>query len=110
MSRFGRLFERFRPARATEHDEGPTPRSETRWIVAGLGNPGEQYRRSRHNAGFIAVQRFADNFGAELNRRKFNGLFAEISTDAGPAIAVTPQTFYNRSGDCVSAILGYFKG
>jgi PTH1 family peptidyl-tRNA hydrolase len=57
----------------------------------------------------MAVQRFADKFGAALNRRKFNGAFGEISTDAGPAIAVTPQTFYNRSGDCVSAILGYFK-
>jgi PTH1 family peptidyl-tRNA hydrolase len=107
MSRFGRLFERFRPARTTEHDD--ESRQETHWIVAGLGNPGEQYRRSRHNAGFMAVQRFDDNFGAELNRRKFSGLFAEISSDAGPAIAVTPQTFYNRSGDCVSSMLGYFK-
>jgi peptidyl-tRNA hydrolase, PTH1 family len=109
MSRFGRLFDKFRSARPAEHDEGATARSEMRWIVAGLGNPGEQYRRSRHNAGFMAVQRFAGKFSAELNRRKFNGLFAEISTDAGPAIAVTPQTFYNRSGDCVSAISGYFK-
>jgi PTH1 family peptidyl-tRNA hydrolase len=45
----------------------------------------------------------------ELSRRKFNGIYAEIRTDAGPAILLMPQTFYNRSGECVSSMLGYYK-
>jgi len=109
MSRFGRLFEKFRPARAAEHEEAEAQRDEMRWIVAGLGNPGEQYRRSRHNAGFMVAQRLAAKGGAELNRRKFNGFYAEIRTEAGAAIVVMPQTFYNRSGECIAGMTGYFK-
>jgi peptidyl-tRNA hydrolase, PTH1 family len=107
MSRFSRLFESFRPA--TRHRDVDDGHGEIQWIVAGLGNPGEQYRRSRHNLGFRAVQRLAARCNCELTRRKFNGFYCEIRTDAGNAIVVMPQTFYNRSGDCVSAMLGYYK-
>jgi len=109
MSRFGRLFERFRPLRAQEHDAASHGCEELRWLVAGLGNPGEQYRHSRHNAGFIVAQRLAAKRGAVLSRRKFNGIYAEIRLDSTSAILLMPQTFYNRSGECVSAMLGYFK-
>ena len=106
MSRFGRLFEKFRPARAAE---SPASRIDARWVVAGLGNPGEQYRRARHNLGFMVADRLAARAGLELNRRKFNGLYAEIRLEGTAAIVVKPQTFYNRSGECVAALLGYFK-
>jgi PTH1 family peptidyl-tRNA hydrolase len=109
MSRFGRFFEKFRPVRPREHDATDLRREEVRWLIAGLGNPGEQYRRSRHNAGFMIARRLAARNGAELSRRKFNGLYAEIRWDGGSTILVTPQTFYNRSGECVSAMLGYYK-
>src|SRR5438445_10063849 len=109
MSRFGRLFDKFRPARATDRDQAHQPRTETRWVVVGLGNPGEQYGRSRHNAGFMVMDRLAARAGVELNRRKFNGFYNEIRLDRGTALIVKPQTFYNRSGDCVGAILVYFK-
>ena len=108
MSRFSRLFEQFRTAARPEEPE-KAERSEIGWIVMGLGNPGEQYRRSRHNLGFMTVQRFAARFNSELNRRKFNGIYAQILTDAGSIILVMPHTFYNRSGDCASGILGYYK-
>ncbi len=83
MSRLSRLFEKFRPA-AARHDQPGAERSEIRWIVIGLGNPGEEYRRSRHNLGFMTVRRFAARYNSELSRRK-------------------------RSGDCASAMLGYYK-
>jgi peptidyl-tRNA hydrolase, PTH1 family len=108
MSRLSRLFEKFRPA-AAKHDQAGAERSEIRWMVMGLGNPGEQYRRSRHNLGFMTVRRFAARYNCELSRRKFNGFYAELRTEAGNAIAIMPQTFYNRSGDCASAMLGYYK-
>jgi PTH1 family peptidyl-tRNA hydrolase len=108
MSKFGRLFDRFRPA-AAESKEAPTEFQAGRWVVAGLGNPGEQYHRSRHNLGFMAARRLATRHGVELNRRKFNGLYAETPIAGAPAIIVMPQTFYNRSGDCLVSLLGYFK-
>jgi peptidyl-tRNA hydrolase, PTH1 family len=108
MSKMGRLFDRFRRA-ATDGKEARTEFQAGRWVIAGLGNPGEQYHRSRHNLGFMAARRLAARHGVELNRRKFNGLYAETSIGGAPAIIVIPQTFYNRSGDCLAALLGYFK-
>jgi len=109
MSRFGRLFERFRPVRAPGYDDTSRGREGLRWLVAGLGNPGEQYRRSRHNAGFMVTRRLAAKSATELSRRKFNGVYAEVHLDSASAILLMPQTFYNRSGECVAAMLGYFK-
>jgi peptidyl-tRNA hydrolase, PTH1 family len=108
MSRLSRLFENFRP-RLGHHQPAYPQDTETRWIVLGLGNPGERYGRSRHNLGFMTVQRFAARCNSELSRRKFNGLYGELRTDAGKVIAITPQTFYNRSGDCARPMLGYYK-
>src|SRR5215469_10720474 len=74
MSRLSRLFEKFRPA-AASHDQPGAERSEIRWMIMGLGNPGEQYRRSRHNLGFMTLRRLAARYNCELSRRKFNGSF-----------------------------------
>lgn len=109
MSRFGRLFERFRPVRAVDPDDLAQRRDEGRWLITGLGNPGDQYRRSRHNAGFMVARHLAAKSHVELSRRKFSGIYAEARTEAGPAILLMPQTFYNRSGESVAAMLGYYK-
>jgi len=74
-----------------------------------LGNPGDQYSRSRHNAGFMTIDRIAKTKGVELNRRRFKGVTAEITLAEKPALLVKPQTFYNLSGECVSDLIGYFK-
>src|SRR5215472_1537053 len=104
MSRLSRLFEKFRPAAADRDLAQPGPID---WIIMGLGNPGEQYRRSRHNLGFMTVRRFAARHNCELTERKFNGFFTEIRTEPGNVVAIMPQTFYNRSGECATAMLGY---
>jgi peptidyl-tRNA hydrolase, PTH1 family len=107
MSRFGRLFDKFRPASG---DEPTAPvRGEMRWLIAGLGNPGDQYRRSRHNVGFMAIERLAASRGAELTRRKFNGFYGEARDGETITMLVLPQTFYNRSGETVAGLSGYFK-
>jgi len=80
-------------------------------LIVGLGNPGEKYEKTRHNAGFLAVDKMADNFqfpSFEF-RRTFN---AEISQDiigSEKVILVKPQTFMNNSGEAVKAILDYYK-
>ena len=109
MSRIGRLFEKFRPVRASDPDDLSRGREEGRWLIVGLGNPGEQYRRSRHNAGFMVVRNLSAKNRVDLTRHKFNGIYGEVRTEAGPAILLMPQTFYNRSGESVNALMGYYK-
>lgn len=109
MSRFGRLFDKFRPAHGATAGEAAPGAGEARWLVIGLGNPGEQYRRSRHNLGFMVVERLAAARGAELTRRKFNGLYGEARDDSAITMFALPQTFYNRSGECAAGMSGYFK-
>ncbi len=109
MSRMGRLFEKFRPARPSEPDGVGIEAGLERWMAVGLGNPGEQYRRSRHNAGFMTVERMAAARNADFSRRKFNGEYAEIRENGAILMLVRPETFYNRSGDCVAGIAGFFR-
>jgi peptidyl-tRNA hydrolase, PTH1 family len=109
MSRFARLFDKFRPANSAAAETASPLSGETRWLVVGLGNPGEQYRRSRHNVGFMVIERLATARGADLTRRKFSGFYGEARGDGVITMFVLPQTFYNRSGECVAAMSGYFK-
>jgi peptidyl-tRNA hydrolase, PTH1 family len=103
------LFGGFRRAPKEKIEAPPDSVAETRWVVAGLGNPGEEYSRSRHNAGFRVMDRIAKAKNIELDRRKFKGFIAEVELGGAPTILVKPQTYYNGSGECVAGVLGYFK-
>ena len=105
------LFGGFRRAPKEKSEEAPDqePQAETRWVVVGLGNPGEEYSRSRHNAGFGVMERIAKSKHAQFDRRKFKGLLAEAELAGARALLVKPQTYYNGSGECVAAVLGYYK-
>jgi peptidyl-tRNA hydrolase, PTH1 family len=107
MAAIKRLFGSFRSSRAKKSESESRPT--VQWVVAGLGNPGEEYSRSRHNLGFMTVDRIAKAKGTELGRRRFKGITAEITLAEQPALLVKPQTFYNLSGECISDLLGYFK-
>ena len=111
MGRLGQMFSRFRSARAgsDSQPEKPEELREMRWVVAGLGNPGEQYHRSGHNIGFTVIDRLAEKCGARLDRRKFKGISGEARIGPDSVILVKPQTYYNLSGECVAALLGYYK-
>ena len=107
MAAIKRLFGSFRSSRGKQSDSEMRP--SIQWVVAGLGNPGEQYSRSRHNAGFMTIDRIAKAKAVELSRRRFKGITAETTLAEKPAMLVKPQTFYNLSGECISDLLGYFK-
>jgi PTH1 family peptidyl-tRNA hydrolase len=106
---FKSLFRKFRPAPRQKDDEPAESIEQERWVVVGLGNPGEEYSRSRHNLGFRAVERLAKGEGAAFERRKFKGLIAEAEVGGAPALLVKPQTYYNASGECATGVLGYYK-
>jgi peptidyl-tRNA hydrolase, PTH1 family len=109
MAAIKRLFGAFRSSREPNKKSESEKRASIEWVVAGLGNPGDEYARSRHNAGFVTVDRIAKANGAKLSRRKFKGLMAEVTLAGRSAILVKPQTFYNLSGECIADLLGYFK-
>ena len=75
-------------------------------IIAGLGNPGASYADTRHNVGFMVLDRLAQHFHAPWKTQKaYKGELA-----AGPGLLlVKPQTFMNLSGECVGALMRYFK-
>ena len=107
MGRISRLFGGFR--RKSKSEDAAEPHSAIAWVVAGLGNPGKDYAGSRHNTGYMVLDRLARAKQVEFGRRRFNGITAEVDIEGHRTILVKPETYYNRSGDCVSALLGYFK-
>jgi PTH1 family peptidyl-tRNA hydrolase len=107
MAALKRLFGNFRKTKSAKNDSEAA--ATIQWVVAGLGNPGEPYARTRHNAGFMTIDRLAKIGGVELSRRRFKGLTAAATLAGESVMLVKPQTFYNLSGECLADLLGYFK-
>ena len=74
-------------------------------IVVGLGNPGRSYDRTRHNIGFRVVDRIGRDHNISVNQRSCNALVGECDDQGEALILVKPQTFMNRSGTAVKALL-----
>ena len=79
------------------------------WLVVGLGNPGNQYAHTRHNAGFDTVSILSDRWHAPLNKKKCSGLLAETTYAGKRVVLCHPQTFMNLSGQCVAELLSWYK-
>lgn len=79
------------------------------WIAAFLGNPGDKYKNTRHNAGFIAGDIFAASKSAPIRRLKFHALTSSCRVGGESVLLMKPQTFMNLSGDAVSAAASYYK-
>ena len=77
-------------------------------LVVGLGNPGREYARNRHNVGWMVVEEVARRHGGSW-RAKFNGQLAEIRIDGHKVALLKPETFMNDSGRPVQAALKFFK-
>ena len=75
------------------------------WVIVGLGNPGKKYVASRHNVGFILVQRLADRHGVKLKKRKYPAKAAQVELANAPALLVKPWTYMNRSGVAVNELI-----
>ena len=79
------------------------------WLIAGLGNPGDNYAKTRHNVGFRAVDALAEKLGVKIDRAKFRGLYAQANYKGKKLILLKPQTFMNLSGLSVADAARYFK-
>jgi PTH1 family peptidyl-tRNA hydrolase len=77
-------------------------------LVAGLGNPGREYRDTRHNIGFLAAEELARRHGGSF-RSKFSGVVADIRIDGRRVTLLEPQTYMNESGRSVAAAARFYK-
>ena len=78
-------------------------------IVIGLGNPGREYGRTRHNVGFDVVDVLGERTGIRLSKAAMHGRIGEGFAGGKKLILVQPQTFMNLSGQCVSEVLAWYK-
>ena len=79
------------------------------YILVGLGNPGKEYERTRHNAGFMAIDYISGRCGARIDRAKFSALVGETTINGKRVLLMKPQTFMNSSGEAVAAAAKFYK-
>ena len=79
------------------------------WIVVGLGNPGAEYRNTRHNVGWWCLDELVRRTNADLNRKRKELRFAEVEIGGNRAVLAYPRTFMNRSGMALSCLTNRFK-
>jgi len=80
-----------------------------RRLVVGLGNPGEEYRNTRHNIGFMAVDHIAETFSISLSKKKFNLIYGQGEVEGIPVVLAKPQSFMNLSGHPTRQIADYYR-
>ena len=79
------------------------------WLIVGLGNPGKEYERTRHNAGFRAVDILAEKLGVRIDKLKFQGLYCQTNYNGNKLFLLKPQTYMNLSGKSVLQLSSYFN-
>lgn len=78
--------------------------------MVGLGNPGAEYARTRHNAGFLVLEEIARRASAEWNlEKKFDARMARTERDDRKVLLAEPQTFMNASGEAVGALMNFYR-
>ncbi len=78
-------------------------------IVAGLGNPGEKYFLTRHNAGFLALDFLSQKYNEKINKVKFKSLYTDTVIGGVRTLLLKPQTYMNLSGEAVREVADYYK-
>ena len=86
-----------------------TGKSNESWLIVGLGNPGREYERTRHNCGFRCVDILADSLGCKVDKLKFQGLYGQANYGGRKIFLLKPQTYMNLSGRSVLQLSAYFN-
>ena len=89
--------------------ESEGKRAPVSYIVAGLGNPGAKYEKTRHNAGFLAIDHMAGKLGEKINSSKFQSLCCRTAVDGTGVLLMKPQTFMNASGIAIDEAASFYK-
>ena len=79
------------------------------WLLVGLGNPGDEYAKNRHNVGFMVMDAIADDVMAPAFKSKFKGLYTEGRIGSQKVGILKPQTYMNESGQSIQAAASFYK-
>ena len=101
MSDIWSLFDKIKK---TEKVSGPPE-----YIIVGLGNPGKDYEKTRHNTGFMAMDLISDKLSCHIDRLKFKALTTTAELCGHNVLFMKPQTFMNLSGEAVFAAMDFYK-
>ncbi len=90
-------------------DRGSEEKLPIAYIVAGLGNIGKEYERTRHNAGFMALDALAKHYSAEVKTVKFHSLVGECKIAGARVLLMKPTTYMNNSGVAIAEAASFYK-
>ncbi|MBE7064515.1 MAG: aminoacyl-tRNA hydrolase [Ruminococcaceae bacterium] len=83
------------------------------WIIAGLGNPGPEYEDTRHNCGFLSVDKLSEKLNISLNKKKFKAYYGEGKADINgkevKIVLLKPFTYMNNSGESIEQAVNWYK-
>ena len=79
------------------------------YLIIGLGNPEEEYSKTRHNMGFNAINKIAEKYEIEMKKTKFKGIYGSGNIEGEKVMLIKPQTYMNLSGKCVKEFLDFYK-
>lgn len=79
------------------------------YLIVGLGNPEEEYSKTRHNMGFDTINKIAKQYNIEINKNKFQGLYESATIETKKVILVKPQTYMNLSGEAIKPFADFYK-
>ena len=88
---------------------GPSANAPIEFLIAGLGNPGKEYERTRHNVGFVAIDAIASDLSVRIDRAKYKALITEVTLGGKRGLLMKPQTFMNLSGAAIAEAAAFYK-
>ena len=83
-------------------------KSNDAWLIVGLGNPGKEYAKTRHNCGWMAIDLIAQQLGCKIDKGKFQGLYGQTTYHGTKLYLLKPQTYMNLSGVSVLQMSAYY--
>lgn len=99
------VFDKFRQISKEEN----LPSGKVEYLIAGLGNPGLQYEGTRHNAGYMVVDKLGEKLGFDIKRMKFKSLCGDVSIGGKHCVVLKPTTYMNNSGQAIAEAMNFYK-
>ncbi|MEN6386595.1 MAG: aminoacyl-tRNA hydrolase [Phycisphaerales bacterium] len=78
-------------------------------LIAGLGNPGQEYDGTRHNIGFEVIDKLADKYGVDVSKKNFGGILGQTALEDKKLILLKPLKYMNNSGQVIATVAGFYK-
>lgn len=87
----------------------PAPSGPVEFIIVGLGNPGKEYEHTRHNAGFLTIDKLCEKYNCKTNKVKYKSLCGDAVISQKRCLIMKPSTYMNNSGQAVVEAMNFYK-